>query len=354
MNSKTEIAPLRCHALATCMTLSCLALVSMHAAAAASLSDIDYRLGDGLHIPSTGFTLGGYATAGYDKLRGAPASAGMDNLSLSVWWEGQGRWKLFAEFDSENTLGTRSNDIDDGQRYVALERMYADYALNGTTSIRIGKFLTPIGRWNLIHATPLVWTTSRPLSTSDVFPTNTTGLMVNGRLPTMGHDLEYSVYASNGRELAPNPALDTFSEALGAHLNMPLLSGMQLGVSYVTFEQKKSAGEHKQLVGIDVLWTRNRYEISAEGVYRFSGKGSAWDERGAFIQAVVPLSASLYAVGRYESFHTALQPQPSRQWVIGLNYRITPAIVLKAEWLGAKNNSTGTPEGFKSSASVLF
>jgi hypothetical protein len=40
--------------------------------------------------------------------------------------------------------------------------------------------------------------------------------------------------------------------------------------------------------------------------------------------------------------------------VVGLNWRVTPAIVLKAEWIGVKNNPAGVPEGFTSSVSVLF
>ena len=33
------------------------------------------------------------------------------------------------------------------------------------------------GRWNLIHAAPLVWTTLRPLATSRLFPTSVNGAM---------------------------------------------------------------------------------------------------------------------------------------------------------------------------------
>jgi hypothetical protein len=142
MNFNTEATPARCRTTAWRIAgLLCLALMGLPAAAANLLSDIDYRLGDGLRIPATGLSLGGYATAGYERLQGRPARAAVDNLSLSVWWEGEGRWKVFAEFDSENTLGPRSPDIGEGRRYVALERMYVDYALTETTSIRAGKFL---------------------------------------------------------------------------------------------------------------------------------------------------------------------------------------------------------------------
>lgn len=317
-------------------------------------SDLNYRLGEGLRVADTGFSLGGYATASYQDLQHAPSRIALDNLSLFVWWQGEGRWKFFSEFDYENVLASNSFGQEGEDHYLALERLYLDYAVTDTTTVRAGKFLTPIGRWNLIHATPLVWTTSRPLITTQTFPTNATGLMVNGSLPGVAQGLEYSLYASNGTEFRPNPAQDTFSEALGAHVTIPVLADGQVGLSLAAFEQEKSPDEKKHLVGLDFVWSRNRTEISAEGVYRFSDNGNEWDEKGAFGQLVVPLSAKLYAVGRYELFRKAQEAVTTHLWVAGLNYRVTPAIVLKAEWVGAKDNDIDAPEGFLSSVSILF
>lgn len=312
-----------------------------------------YRLGEGLHVPGTGIGLGGYATATVDKLRHNPARATLEDISLFVWWEGEGRWKFFSEFDFENILSTRSTGLDGDDPYLALERIYVDYALGDTSTIRLGKFLTPIGRWNLIHATPLVWTSSRPLVTLDSFPSNVTGLMVSGTLSDLG-DTEYSLYASSGEEIRANPTLDPFNEVVGGHLTLPPIGGAKIGLSYATFEQKKTQGENKELYGVDFVWSRNRYEISAEGIYRTSNKGSDWDEKGAFLQAIVPLTEKLYAVGRYENYRKSRVAQATELWVTGLNYRITPAIALKAEWIGSRHNTIGAPEGFMSSLSVLF
>jgi len=317
------------------------------------LEPLTYRLGEGLHVPGTGFGLGGYATATADKLKHAPARATLDDISLFLWWEGEGRWKFFSEFDFENILSTRSTGHDGDDPYLALERIYFDYALNETTNIRAGKFLTPIGRWNLIHATPLVWTSSRPLVTEQTFPGNVTGLMLSGTLISLG-DTEYSLYTSSGAEIRANPALDPFNEVVGGHLILPSLWNARIGLSYASFEQKKTRGENKELYGIDFVWTQNRYEISAEGIYRYSENGRAWDEKGAFVQLVVPLTEKLYAVGRYENFRKSRAPAATELWVTGLNYRITPAVALKAEWIGSKNNSIGAPEGFMSSVSILF
>lgn len=341
-------------ATARLLLLSCLALAGYPAYAdESSLEPLPYRLGEGLRVPGTGFGLGGYATATLDKLQHAPTRATLEDMSLFLWWEGEGRWKFFSEFDFENLLSSRPISRDGDGRYLALERIYVDYALGDTANIRAGKFLTPIGRWNLIHATPLVWTSSRPLVTQESFPSNVTGLMLSGTMTELG-ETEYSLYASSGTEIRANPTLDPFNEVIGLHLTLPSLGGAKLGFSYATFEQKKTLGESKDLVGLDFVWARNRYEVSAEGIYRFSNKGSAWDEKGAFVQMVVPLTEKLYAIGRYESFRKSLSPFSTKLWITGVNYRITPAIALKAEWISSRNNSLGAPEGFMSSISILF
>ncbi len=340
----------------TLLALGCLILAGAGNPARAEDSQLEpltYRLGEGLRLPGTGFGLGGYGTATIDKLKHAPARATLEDISLFLWWEGEGRWKFFSEFDFENMVSTRSTGKNTDAPYLALERIYFDYALNETTNIRAGKFLTPIGRWNLIHATPLVWTSSRPLVTERSFPSNATGLMLNGTLSNLG-GTEYALYASGGTEIRANPTLDPFNEVVGGHLTLPSLGNSRIGLSYATFEQKNTRGEHKELYGVDFVWAKNRYEVSAEGIYRYSNNGRTWDEKGAFVQLVVPLTEKLYAVGRYENFRKSRATAATELWIGGLNYRITPVVALKAEWISSKNNNIGAPEGFMSSVSILF
>ncbi|MBS0312322.1 MAG: hypothetical protein JSR88_13380, partial [Proteobacteria bacterium] len=80
------------------------------AAGDGALSDVNYRLGEGLQLADTGFSLGGYATASFEHLHHAPARAALDNLSLFVWWQGESRWKFFSELDYENVLATPVSD----------------------------------------------------------------------------------------------------------------------------------------------------------------------------------------------------------------------------------------------------
>jgi hypothetical protein len=329
-------------------------VVDANNAATNTTAHDSYHFGDGVRLDNSNWMLGGYSSATFNNPSGHAARADLDHLSLFLWWDGEQRWKFFSEFDYENVVASRPAEREDEDRYLALERLYVDYAATDASTIRIGKFLTPIGRWNEIHAPPLVWTTSRPLLTSITFPTNVTGAMLSGHLPGIAKAVEYSIYGSNGHEIRANPDQDPFYAVVGAHLKMPIARDVHLGLSYANFEQRKTREERKQLVGLDFAWNIDRYEFSAEGTYRYSDNGSDWDERGAFIQLAIPLSQRLYAVGRVESFRKAQERSATQLWVTGLNFRLTPAVVLKVEWIGGEHNSIGAPEGFMSSASVLF
>jgi hypothetical protein len=316
----------------------------------------EYQPGHGWKVPGTGFRLGGYSSAGVDDNTQARRwSFGVNDLSLFVWWEGEGKLRLFTELDLEDPLKVEQNiGLTSKHAYLALERLYADYLYSEKLNLRAGKFLTPIGRWNVIHADPLVWTTSRPLITERTFPTNVTGAMAYGTLPVMGRDVDYSVYTALGEDWRPDPKLDPFEEVFGMHLNFPLAGAGEIGVSYANFEQKASIGERKNLLGLDYAWVKDRYEVSAELAYRFSDEGSRSDERGVFIQAVAPISERWYAVGRYELYDPAGPAPTMNVGVLGLAMRLSPALVFKAEFSHASNNRIKTPEGFFTSFAILF
>lgn len=330
-----------------------LALLSGGAQATEEPADHAYVLGHGLRIADTGFTLGGYSALHYERFRQGSPRLALSNASLFVWWEGDGRWKFFSETDLENSITTKDHPLPGKDRYVALERFYFDYALTDSVTARIGKFLTPIGRWNLIHADPLVWTTSRPLTTEAAFPTNATGLMLSGTVTAFGTGIDYSVYGSQGDEIRNNPNMDPFYEAHGLHLSFPVSAGTQVGLSYAGFEQDSSREDEKHLLGLDVHWSRDRYEISVEAIRRSSSTGTG-EARGGFVQGVVPLSERLYAVARYESFHQPAVGPAVHIRVVGLNYRLTPAVSLKAELIRGGDNRLGVLDGFQSSFNVLF
>jgi len=315
-----------------------------------------YALGQGLRLGGTGFSLGGYGELGARDLGGADErDVSLDALSLFLWWDGGGRWRFFSETELANAVRWSDDGVQTRQAEVVSERLYLDYAWRDELKLRLGKFLTPIGRWNLIHAAPLTWTSSRPLITEATFPTNATGAMAYGVLPWTAEGIEYSVYASVGEEIFPDDDLDTFREAVGARVSGHLLSNLQLGASWASFEQESAADLRKQLWGADLLWSWHRFEISGEFAFRSNeGQADHRDEQGHYVQAVIPLTQTLYAVGRYEGFHQSGAERDLNLYLGGLAWRPRPALVFKAEYSDATDNEAGLPDGWRASFAVLF
>lgn len=318
-----------------------------------------YQFGQGLALGESGFTLGGYAVAAYDGTvdePGGPAwRAGLDALSGFLWWDVGGRWRFFTEVELEHGLIATSDEITADDAYLGLERLYFDYGYSDSLKLRLGKFLTPVGHWNLIHAAPLVWTTSRPLITEATFPVNATGAMLTGVLHWLPRGLEYSVYGSPGQELFPNPEIDTFEEAYGLHLSTELLPQLNVGLSFVDFELDSSADQRRRLYGIDFQWNWHRYELTGEFAYRVTSLTNAErDEQGGYLQLVAPLGERLFAVVRYEAFRDTAATEDLNVYLGGLTYRPRPGLVLKAEYSRATDNDIDARDGLQASFAVLF
>ena len=221
-----------------------------------------YEFGRGLRLGASGFTLGGYVTGEYRRNDGGDEQLKSSHASVFVWWEGLSRVKLFAEIDLLNAVGPTQDALATeygkapDQRRVSLERLYGDYLFNDAISLRLGKFLTPVGRWNQVHAAPLVWTTSAPMVTETLFPRSVTGLSLGGNLPLWGRSLGYSVYASDGREWRTDQRVDPFTRVLGGRLVLPLGDNLQLGLSAANYQLWSRNGEPQQLRGVDLYWSR--------------------------------------------------------------------------------------------------
>ena len=87
---------------------------------------------------------------------------------------------------------------------------------------------------------------------------------------------------------------------------------------------------------------------------RFSDDGSLFDEKGLFVQGVVPLSARLYAVGRYEFYEPAGSARGPQPVGLGLAFKPNASLVLKMEARTGGGNSARAPESVQASVAFLF
>lgn len=337
----------------------------------------DYQFGRGLRLGDSGFWMGGYAEAFAENYRHRPWEAELADISLFLGWE-KGRWRFFSELELGDLLSaSNGRALSTHHAYFDLERLYVDYLFDDQLKVRVGKFLTPIGRWNLIHAAPLVWTTSVPLVVQTPFAMHQTGGMAYGDFYALDKPMSYAVYGSGGNELDfgdqddGEPNDNNFRDTVGLRINSGLPGQLQFGLSYAHYTERFRIPGQKNLLGLDFFWAHKRYELGGEFVYRFGigktpnmvdshvGTQNLW---GLYLQGVAPLVDNLYAVIRYEAFQFEDASSPVDLWVIGLAYRPLQPLVFKVEYsvgTGSGNSQACRTrdvyqEGFAASVAVLF
>lgn len=298
-----------------------------------------------------GFALGGYSSAGVEIPRNQTANAFVNEISLFVTWDNATRVKFFGEFELESPLRwNHSQGLTTRDAYFDLERFYVDYNLSETLNLRAGRFLTPAGRWNLIHAAPLVWTSSRPVVTELLFPSSINGLMLYGSVPYQDYAFEYTLFAEAMKDQVEENDETIYKHVHGARftLNAPV----NVGITLASLQEDAPLSPTYRLIGLDFVTHLGNWELSGEGFYRETNKGKQAGS-GAYLQSAYHLGNEWYWLTRLETFEHPAYGSAER-WVLGATKRVKPNQLLKFEFVGGSGDLPEAPRGFISTFAVLF
>lgn len=303
-----------------------------------------------------GFKVGGYGSAGITLHREEEAEAAINQISLLLTWAGEGRLSFFSELEIERPLAWNDDQkFSHREGHLDLERLYFDYNLSEQVNFRAGRFLTPNSRWNLLHAAPLVWTSSRPLATSRLFPTSTNGIELHGATPFKNSAFEYKVFG----ELLEDQELDEHDEIQFEHVRgarFSLKNQSDMGISLLSFREKGPNSASYRMLGLDIVTNFKEIEISAEAFQRFNTKDKDGGS-GAYVQTAVPLNSvgaqDWYWITRLE---TLQRPQEGsyERWLLGATWRVKPTQLLKLEFTGGSGHQPESPRGFAASFALFF
>lgn len=349
------------------------------------------------------FRLGGYGSLvyGLNEPAGVPAGAPADGLTASAFallvsGTPLARLSYFGELDG----ATRSWENWPGRqedRPWEVDRAYLEYAAGDALRLRLGRFLTPVGQWNEVHADPLTWTSLRPLTTYRAFAKSVTGVMAAGTVPLGRRDAGYALFVAPVPAPGPRDQETSFVSAAGGRVAVEVLRNLFLGVSGVAFRASRpraadedsaeaeagpggtadagvwraaraavdstSPGEietadreedagTRRLLGADASWTYGRLELLAEAT-ALSAQGARRAERGGFVQAAVPVLGPLFLVLRTEAY-TPVVRGALRIHTVGLTARPTPHLTLKVERQITSRPSTRAADGWFASVSAIF
>jgi hypothetical protein len=301
------------------------------------------------------FNLGGYTSAGLTLQRDQEAEAALNQISLLLTWSGESRWRFFSELELEHPITWNDDEqFHSKQSQLDLERLYVDYNLSEKVSFRAGRFLTPNSRWNLLHAAPLVWTSTRPLATSRLFPTGTNGVMLFGALPFMDGAFEYKLFGELLEDQEQDGDELEYQHVRGARLSFKNQS--DIGVSLLSFDEKVNDNSSYTMLGLDFVTYLNNVEISGEGFQRFDSNNNDGGS-GAYLQSAVPLTAvglnDWYWITRLETFQRPDEGSAER-WLVGAAWRVKPTQLLKLEFTGGSGDQPDSPRGFLTSFALFF
>src|SRR5438094_8400016 len=191
---------------------------------------VRYTPGHGLRVGDTGLTLAGYGAIDLLHEEGGATTFRVENADLFVIWDPLARVHLFSEIDMVD-----QENPHEQRRTILTDRLFGDFAGFDWLNLRVGKFLTPIGRWNQIHARPLVWTTSRPLATTLPFDPYVTGAMLFGsRFPRAG-TLTYSLYGQFTNSFDVEPPAQPMDRGVGGRVEYASFGGWSVAGSYLDF-----------------------------------------------------------------------------------------------------------------------
>jgi len=297
----------------------------------------------------------GYASAGITIDRDAANSASLNEVSLWLSTNHDSRWQLFSEIEIEEPLSwNEDEDFNNTGAAIDIERLYLDYNLAEHTNLRFGRFLNPTSRWNLLHAPPLVWTSTRPLATNWLFPVSTTGAMLFGAIPTREAIIEYTLFTEITAEKKVSDQDLKFKNVFGAKLSYQR-SFTEISASLLSFKEK-GLNQKYTMVGLNFHTNINNIEISAEGFQRFTDSRSDGGS-GAFVQTAVPLNnvglANWYWVTRLETLDRP-DDGANNRWLVGATWRIKPRQLLKLAFTGGSDAYPDAPRGFLTSFALFF
>jgi hypothetical protein len=301
-----------------------------------------------------GFNVGGYSSAGLTLERDQEARAALNEISLIVTWNNDSRLSFFGELELENPLSWNNDkEFHTEESGFDLERLYLDYNISEKVNFRGGRFLTPNSRWNLLHAPPLVWTSTRPLATSRLFPEGTNGAMVFGALPFMDGAFEYKAFAELLEDQDQDGEELMFEHVKGVRFSYKNQS--DIGVSVLSFKET-DINQNYLMLGLDFVTHVNNIEISGEAFQRFDTNNKDGGS-GAYLQSAVPLNRfglnDWFWITRLETLQRPNEGSAER-WLLGATWRVKPQQLLKFEFTGGSGDQPESPRGFLTSFALFF
>ena len=238
--------------------------------------------------------------------------------------------KFASELEIEH--GIRGSDVNE----VSLEFAHIDYLVNEPVNIRAGIVLIPIGKFNLLHDSPLNDLTDRPLVSQFVVPSTMSetgagfyGTFYPGRTGKLDYEFYYTTgpcgYNQDGsprvsegsgtrnsrqRKCASDDGLDINNgKAVSGRVAFSPMLGVEVAGSSYYGNQSPFSYNPLSIHAIDWTLQKGPFELIGEAAWAYARgnsraiPGSTFASPGALLTGVNTLNSAAFAPQRMQGFY---------------------------------------------------
>jgi len=300
----------------------------------------------------------------------------LDDLSLFISGNLNKWFNPFVEAEYfSGTLWQKQGDnkFTDGE--FIFERLYNDFMLTSATKIRVGKFLAPVGYWNLIHAAPLVWTINRPASSTYSYSNYITGIEYGYEFDAYtGSRLD--LYAQLTNEFNPKPLTKhprEYDKVYGISWTIDDNIDSRTSLDF-QYAKVKDSGTERFTSSFQKIWYFHSLDIDAQLIYtninvsklsttkiqpNINNNASnhqavdGWDG-GGYLQARYRITSSMNLYARGEYFHYAVEQDAGHNFILGGRYILGGWGNINIEYKWGEGAKLIEDDGFSLSYNAMF
>lgn len=295
-------------------------------------------------------------------------------------------------------------EFEYGAEEVKVEFATVDFSITEAANFRAGIILSPLGRLNVLHDSPMLDLTERPLVNRLIIPStlSESGLGFYGTIyPSESLVVDYEAYVVNGFRDATSGGTLNIRGARGGHrsdnnegksvvarLGVSPRLGTEFGASVHTGAHDDTGRESLTIAALDARFAQGPFEILGEGAMASAGIAEAPAKPGILAAAQsdgddTAKAMGLYVEGRYHFLAGAVKSLPQstftavvrvdqvdmdtdadgadqQRFTLGLNFRPTEQTVFKNDLLFDRSRASGASEwsdtetGYRFSVATYF
>ncbi|WP_457746171.1 hypothetical protein [Sulfurimonas sp.] len=295
----------------------------------------EYTLGNGIKLGALPIYVGGYFSTDYQhNTTTSQNKFRIDDIAFlsygyyeRVSYLAEIEFKDFYVYQWDRNL----SEIFNGEPHV--ERLYLNYMISDNFNIRMGKFNSPVGYWNLTPINVLRDTTSNPMISNILYPKFTNGLDLTYTYFS-NYEVQVDLLAQNHDDIDDkynNVKIDQHY-ALGLELAKDSLS-LKLNGGYFHAVDDRYRDEKFTYILASTQYDVDKYKITAEVGTQFSENRVSIDYVG-YIEALYRITDKHLPVVRFESYKSNLNilNEQDSSLTFCYTYRPMVPIAFKSEY----------------------